>query len=319
MLATLALLTALARDPSKALLDTGLACAEQLNYGCALQNLEAFRTAHRVSPTVTAPEAVKGCNALATVYASVDRGDDAKAAFEWCLELDPRFSVDPDVVGPRITPHYAAARVRFLSKRLRLEPVGPELPPLHEVPPAVEPVLHTPSEVLLSGSLGIGGGDAPNRLSMGAGGAVLFADDAESFSAGFGLEVDYARRVGPVAVVVDIHFSNHRTKRDDIRPGYPSTLYSIGGGVGVDWAWLAAERLEIVLGGILGVSAAGVGGLDDRVGAWLGLRAGLMVRVSDEFAAGFLAEPGLVIAQLESGEIGYSTVLPLIARFEARF
>lgn len=307
------------KDPSAALLQTGLGCAEQLNYGCALQNLEAFRDAQRRTPSIPPGDAIKGCSALATVYASVDRAADAESTFEWCLEIDPRYAVDADVVGPRIYPRFKAARARFLEKRLELAPLGPGVPPLHEAPLRIEPVLHTPSEVLLSGKLAIGGADAPNRLSMSAGGTLLFDQDAESYSPGFALEVDYLRRLGAVTLVIDVDFSSHATKRDDIRSGYPSTLYTVGVAVGVDWAWLAADRLEIIVGAVAGLSMAGVGSVDDRAGGQIGLRAGLMVRIADEFAAGFLVEPGLIVAPLESGDLGLTTVMPLLARFEARF
>ncbi len=306
--------------PGAPLLEQGRACYEQLNYGCAIAKLSELKTLAKAGTAgLPSTAMLPGCEALAIAFTAVDKADDAVATFEWCLELDPGYRVDAQVVGPRVFPHYDAARKRFLSARLDLTPRRSPLPDPIAVPPRLSMVLHTPTEILLSGAP-FGNEDTSHVLGFAVGARVLVGDDADDFDPGITIGLDYGARLADhLRLIVRADFSLHTTRRDDIKAGYPSTLYVLGVDAGLEGYWLLADLVEVRAGVLVGPSFAGVGGLQDRVMGHIGARAGLAFRFAPVFAAGLILEPCVVLGKGDAGGLLSSFVLPVLVTFDARF
>jgi len=320
LLASLALLPAAPPLAGQALLDQGRTCYEQLNYGCAIAKFTDLRALSKAGSSGLPRSAMlPGCEALAVAYSAVDRPSDAVSTFEWCLELDPSFRVDAQVVGPRVYPHYETARHRFLSARLDLTAQRGALPEPIGVPPRLPMALHTPTEILLSGAP-FGNEDTSHVLGFAVGARVLVGDDADDFDPGITIGLDYAARLTDhLRLIVRADFSLHTTRRSDIKAGYPSTLYVFDVDAGLEGYWLLADLVELRAGVLVGPSFAGVGGLQDRVGAHLASRLGVAFRFAPVFSAGVLVEPAVVLGKGVAGDLLSSFVLPVLVTFDARF
>ncbi|MBT9560844.1 MAG: hypothetical protein IV100_32770 [Myxococcales bacterium] len=318
--ATLTMVPSAPPTTGSSLLEQGRACYDQLNYGCAIGKLSELKALSRAGTVgVSSAAMLPGCEALAIAFTAVDQADEAIATFEWCLELDPAYRVDAQVVGPRVFPHYAAARQRFLSARLDLTPRRGSLPDPIAVPPRLAMVLHTPTEILLSGAP-FGNEDTTHVLGFAVGARVLVGDDADDFEPGITVGFDYGARLAEhLRLIVRADFSLHTTRRSDIKAGYPSTLFVLGADAGIEGYWLLADLVELRAGVLAGPSFAGVGGLQDRVMGHLGARLGLAFRFAPVFAAGLLLEPAVVLGKGDAGDLLSSFVLPVLLTFDARF
>lgn len=305
-----------------ALMVSAQRCYEELNYGCAISKLrEAQARIADKKLTLPVERRVAVYQTLAFALASVEKHDEAAAVFELCLGIKPDYSLDPKVISPKIYADYRRARHKTLSAVLDLKPMTPPLPSVHGPgPPRVRDYeLHVPSTIVLGGRLEPEE-DKSHRLDFLAGVKVLFGGDGENFNPGFGLAVQYAYSVTESFEVGLITlFSQHTYSGDDVKPGFPSTLYVLDPGLVARYVLRFGEYVDLGVGVALGASVSGIGTLGDINAAWFSADISVMITPSPEFGFGLSTLPGVVIARLESGDVRTSFTLPVLVRFEARF
>ncbi len=83
--------------------------------------------------------------------------------------------------------------------------------------------------------------------------------------------------------------------------------------------FLPLETLELSLGVSLGLSVMGVGQLGDKIGGFGTASVGIGFRPVQPFAVTLTAEPTLILATLESDQLGSSFTLPILLRFDVGF
>ena len=307
-----------AEDKLDKVVASGLRCYEELNFGCSIAKLTAAQARIDAGEALPIKDQTLACEALAFSYTSIDKGELAEAAFQWCFRVDPAYSIEADVVGPRIYPFFQRARQAFLRARLDLDPIVLPWPALVEVPPRLDLALHTPQEILLSGS-----GELEPRshiFGFAAGAGLLFGNDASDWDPGLAVELNYGySALKHLRVPFAVSFEFHGTARDDIKSGYPNALYYLGIRTGVEGVLTALDFVELTGGLLVGAGFAGVGGLEDKIGGALTLRLGVGFRIGSDFSAGVDLEPTLFIATLSDDSIGTSTTFPIMVRFDARF
>lgn len=329
LLVVMALLVAAAPQPAQAdrrfdrLVADGAACRSGLNYGCALQKLreaEARLTAQELDLSVAQRLALY--RELALTYAAIEgHEEDARAAFGTCFELDPAFRLPADIDSPKILGHYRAARQALLSRLVQGTPRAADLPdPYPARPPTPADLrLHVPTEVVLGGQLDPTSSLA-HRLDVLAGAHLLFGEDAENFRPGFMMELAYLYSVTEhFSLGPSFMFGQHAYARDDLKAEFPGTLYIFNGGVTARYRFPIGDWVELSTGLSVGVSSPGLGTIGGRIGGWGALRFAAMITPAREFAFGLAVLPTLVMAGLDSGDLGYSFSLPILVRLEARF
>lgn len=303
------------------LLERGVRCYQELNYGCALGRLGDASTLLEGGLEVDRADAMTLHETLAFVLASVERHADAASAFERCFALNPTYKLDPKVISPKIYVDYKAARRTSLRALMKGERRAPKLPtPFGPRPPGLSDYrLHIPARVM------VGGRVEPreslvHHVDVRAGARLLFDDDAERYGPGFGLAFIYSYSVTEILRFgVAALFSQHAYTLDDLKAGFPGTLYVLDVGPGLWAVFQLGDYVDLDLGIVAGIGLSGLGTLGEATGGWIGGSVGVTITPSPEFGIGLSAIPSVVIAGLSAGDTGTSFSLPLLLRFEARF
>jgi len=311
-----------AKERVRKLVAAGVACYEALNYGCAISRLEEARD-RAAARGIALDEGVglSLCRTLAFALASVERHEQAVAAFERCFEVRPAFKLDPDVISPKIYADYEAARKKTLRQVMKGEIRPPRLPPVVPPPPAraADLEVYVPPYLTLAG---MHEPDATYRHDMDflLGTLLLFGGDGEQFDTGFSAALQYGYALTE-HVVLDflVQYSQHEYGRLDAKPDFPATLYVLQPGAGARGRFSAGEYVELSAGLLGGLSAAGLGTVGDQLGGFVAVSLDATVRPSKELGVGIRVLPTLVIAELSDGEVGTSLVLPIYLRLAVFF
>lgn len=314
---------ALAKKKTAKLMSEGFRCFQELNYGCAIKKLlEALERADAKQVELTSSDRIRAHQTMAFAYASVDRHGDARTEFARCLALDRAYTLDPTVISPKIYRDFKAARMAWLRARIVGKPRQPSLLEPHSGTPmgADSMLLHIPPQLSLGGRLSP---EEPkvNQLDFMLGTSLLFGEDAEAYSVGFGVSVEYLYRLAElVDLGVTIAFSQHRyAGGETLKNGAASTLYLLQPGFTAGVALQFGELVDLSFGLTVGPGLSGLGGVSDRVGGFGSLRVGIVFLLAEEFGLGVMVTPTLTIAELDSEEVGVSFTLPIYLRLEARF
>jgi len=320
--ALLGMQTAAADQRFDKLLRTGERCYEELNYGCAISRLtDAGKRAADKGLTPAPKDALRLHQTLAFALASVEKHDLAAAQFEKCFAVQPMYRLDPKIISPKIYADYKRARHKTIYAMLKGARRAPGLPGVIDVPPPTmnDLSVHVPSDVVLGGRL------EPeqalnNVLDLAIGGHLLFDDDGEDFSTGFGVAMSYMRvlserfQVGAVGF-----FAQHNYAQADLKAGFPGTLYVLNAAASARLTLQFGEYIDMGIGAFGGIALAGLGGVGDTVGGWVGADVRLTALITREFGVGLSVMPQAVIASVSDDDTGTSFTLPVLLRFETRF
>jgi hypothetical protein len=299
-------------------LKRGVHCFEQLNYGCAISALEkAARLAKKAPGSLAPATALLLYKTQGFALAAVGRHGKATLAFERCFAVDPSFYLDSKVVSPKIYADFQEARRRSLLSKLKGKIRAPELPQVFDPPPPKRLFLHSPPQFQQGAWLTE---DQQNRVHIMVGGHFLFGDDADSFGAGFGVQLNYGFKLNRFFdAVAGLSFFRHEYSGNDLKSGFTGALLIVQPSLGVRAHLLVAEIWDVGVGFHLGASAMGVGNLSDRVGGLGALSAFVHVTPHPSVAVGLNVSPTLVLATLRNEQLGSSLSLPVFASIQMRF
>lgn len=310
-----------AKKKTLKLLIAGASCYENLNYGCAIDKLVAAQARVETEGiTLDTPHAMKLCETLAFALASVEKHKRAVAAFARCLALQPSYRLDPKVISPKLYRDYQTARRTMLDRVTTPTPRLPQLPKLYPIPPpdGRDYRVHTPDYLTLSGMHEQE--TLRHDLDFLVGASLLFGGDGENYRTGFAAAVQYLYAVHRLVELQGIaQFSTHNYAGDDAKAGFPATLYTVNLGFGARVRVGVGDYVVLSAGLLGGLSMAGLGSVDDRIGGFVAGTATVTIRPIPEFGVGVTVIPTLVLAELEEGDIGKSLVLPIFLRLAAYF
>ncbi|MFT7626317.1 MAG: hypothetical protein ACI9WU_005512, partial [Myxococcota bacterium] len=310
-----------AKPPVETLVERGTRCYDELNYGCALARFREAAAAIEAGAEVTPAQRLTLYKSLAFTLASVEKHAEAQKAFEQCFAARPSFKLDPRIVSPKIYGDYQKARRRVLRSLVQGELNLPGLPDTYApAPPTPDDfLLHVPAEVALAGGLDPES-DLPVEMEFLAGARLLFGDDADAYGPGFGLGLSVIYQVTDiVGVGIVTLFSQHAYSGDDLKTGFPGTLYILDAGPTVRALIGLGDWVQLSIGFAAGIGTAGLANVSDAVGGWLAMPVGVTANPAREFGIGVSLMPSVVIATKADEEVAWSFTLPIFLHFEAHF
>ena len=301
-----------AATSTEALIDEGVRCYQELNYGCAIDKLGKavldLDTGAGSSPDL----ALRARLHLAFALIAVDRLDDARGQLRKVLQERPAFALDSAVVSPRIVAALEEVRRELIAKSIpqELDPGDPiELPSVPSPPQA----LYREEVVQQEGSLADGGAEHRWIVDLGAGASFLVGRDAERYQIAPGIAMRLLYRLDDLWVLgLGSQLFVHSVQDLDLEGGAPNSLWAlhlqpqVGLSVGVT-RWLHVEAL-----GIVGASVFGHDGLSGGAGVELGVQTGLRFRASASLFVSLHVSPVVAIGSAGS-ETSTSFSLPVTA------
>lgn len=263
-----------------ALVDEGVRCYQALDYGCAIDRLQKalldLQTGGHLEPAAE----LRARLHLAFALLAAERVEDARGQLRRVLVLEPRFSLDPGIVSPRIVATLEQVRRELLAPAMPadLDPGDPLPLPVRPDPPDA---LLRPVRIAAAGASLDADEDPRFQVDLGGGVQLLTGTDAGRYDAGPGLVTRFLWRVDDLwAIGLGSSVFLHSVGDLDLGQSAPNSLWVLGvqpqAGIATSVTpWLSLEALAV-----LGAVVFGHDGLDGGAGLEVGLVAGARFRIS---------------------------------------
>lgn len=299
------------------LVDEGVRCYQELDYGCAIDRLQKALVDLQTGGHLEPAAELRARLHLAFALLAAERLEDARGQLRRVLLIDPRFSLDPAIVSPRIVSTLDQVRRELLAPSMPadLDPGDPLPLPTHPEPPDS---LLRPVRIARAGASLDVVEEPRYQVDLGGGAQVLTGDDAGRYQVGPGLVARFLWRVDELwAVGIGTSVFLHAVGGDlDLGQGAPNSLWVLGlqpqAGLSTSVTpWLSLEALAV-----LGAVVYGHDGLDGGAGIEVGVVAGARFRVSRVLSVALHATPLVAFGTANEASVSsFSVPITLEAGF----
>ena len=303
-------------SPLERLVDEGVRCYQELDYGCAIDQLQKalvdLQTGGRMEPATE----LRARLHLSFALLAVDRTEDARGQLRRVLGLNPRFTLDAAIVSPRIVAALEQVRRELVAPAIPSDLDAGDPVPLPTAPDLPDAMLR-PVRVARAGAA-LDVREEPRwQVDLGGGIEILTGTDAEHYNLGPGLDVRFLWHVDELWVVglgTTLHL--HSVGDLDLGQGAPNSLWILGVqpqvGISAPLAsWFSLEAMAV-----LGAVVYGHDGLDGGAGLETGLTVGARFRLTRTLSAALCVTPLVAIGSVDDATAtSFSVPVSLLAGF----
>lgn len=262
------------------LVDAGVRCYQELDYGCAIDQLQKALLDLQTGGQMEAGTELRARLHLAFALLAVDRDTDARGQLRRVLALDPRFTLDAAIVSPRVV-----AALDQVRRELVAPSIPTDLDPGDPVPLPVAPdlpdALLRPVRIVRAGAALDAVEDPRFQVDLGGGVQILTGRDAEQYEVGPGLDARFLWRVDELwAVGIGTTLHLHSVGDLDLGEGAPNSLWVLGVQPQAGLAARVAPWFDVEALAVVGAVVFGHDGLDGGAGVEAGLSVGGRFRLS---------------------------------------